>query len=274
MKKHQKKMKAVQLLMEQFPLYSRSELLSIIAAKQAKIGGEGVSDPNQLFSSDSEGQINIPKYVSRGGLKLESALEGWNIDVRGMTFIDAGSSTGGFTDCLLQHGAEKVYSVDVGYNQLDYRLRVHPDVIVYEKKNIMHLTEEDVSADAAVADLSFRSISHAASHILNLTAQQWMISLIKPQFEIDPSIGTFNGVIRDRDVLFDTLCSVQKNLREENVHIQRIKLSPIHGRKGNREFLALLSFEEGMDSDSFSKEVSALLDGEDFSFDHNNNIIQ
>ena len=81
-------------------------------------------------------------------------------------------------------------------------------------------------------------------------------------------------MIRDRDVLFETLCSVQKNLREENVHIQRIKLSPIRGRKGNREFLALLSFEEGMDSDSFTKEVSALLDGEDFSFDHDNNIIQ
>jgi len=267
MKKNRNKIKAIDVLIHQFPEYGRTELLSIIAAKQAKINGEGVNSPHQLFLQEAKGEITIPKYVSRGGLKLESALSCWNLTVQGLTFIDAGSSTGGFTDCLLQHGAKKVYSVDVGYNQLDYRLRVHPDVIVYEKKNIMHLTSEEAQADAAVADLSFRSISHAASHILSLTKEKWMISLIKPQFEVDPSVRNFNGIIHDKTLLFDTLCSVQDHLREEDVHIQKIIPSPIHGRKGNREFLALLTFDEGLDNEAYVQEISNLLETEDFSLD-------
>ncbi len=265
MRKQGKKKRAIELLQKQFPQYDRTTLLSFIAAKHVRIGGEGVSDPNQLFTQELEGELTIPKYVSRGGLKLEHALSVWNIPVKDLTFIDAGSSTGGFTDCLLQHGAKRVYSVDVGYNQLDYRLRVHPDVVVYEKKNIMHLTNEEAQADAAVADLSFRSISHAASHILNLTNQKWMISLIKPQFEIENGPHDFNGVIQDRSLLFDTLCNVWGTLQEEGVHLQKIISSPIHGRKGNREFLALLSFEQGLDKASFIDEVTSLLDREDFS---------
>jgi 23S rRNA (cytidine1920-2'-O)/16S rRNA (cytidine1409-2'-O)-methyltransferase len=266
MKKKGGKGKAIELLKRQFPQYDKTTLLSFIAAKHVKIGEEGINDPNQLFDWNSECSITIPKYVSRGGLKLEHALETWNIDVTNLVFIDAGSSTGGFTDCLLQHGAATVYSVDVGYNQLDYRLRVHPQVVVLEKTNIMHITKETATADAAVADLSFRSISHAASHILDLTAQQWMISLIKPQFEIEGSSHTFNGVIQDRELLFNTLLKVYESLDEEGVHIEKIISSPIHGRKGNREFLALLSYKEGLDEKNFTEEITSLLSGEDFTF--------
>nr|MDA3823036.1 hypothetical protein [Bacteroidales bacterium] len=178
MKGTTKKVKVIDLLLNQYPHMERTSLLTLIATKSVHNDGEGVRDSQQLFPSDSICTISTNKYVSRGGLKLEHALNEWNIDVTGLEFIDAGSSSGGFTDCLLQKGADKVHSVDVGYNQLDYRLRVEERVVVHEKTNIMHILPSQVEVDAAVADLSFRSITGAASHILELTRQKWIISLI------------------------------------------------------------------------------------------------
>jgi len=178
--------------------------------------------------------------VSRGGFKLERALELFDFPVEGLTFLDAGSSTGGFTDCLLQHGASCVHCVDVGYNLLDFSIRSDSRVSVHEKTNIMDLQSLDPRPDAAVADLSFRSIGGAATHILNLTETRRMTALIKPQFEVPRGTVGFDGVVRDMNLLRQTLESVFAALKDEGVGVFDVCISPVRGHKGNREFLALL----------------------------------
>ena len=260
MKGTKRKVKAIDLLVTQYPDIERSTLLTYIATKSVSIDGEGIRDSMQTFPETSICSIHIDKFVSRGGLKLEHALNEWNIEVKDLEFIDAGSSSGGFSDCLLQRGATKVHCVDVGYNQLDYRLRVQERVVVHEKTNIMHMSPSDVEVDAAVADLSFRSITGAASHILSLTRQKWMISLIKPQFEVVGAKEDFTGVITDTTLLYDTLIAVYRSLKEEGVSIHDITNSPITGRKGNREFLALLRLSQGLSQEQFEKKAKNLVE--------------
>ena len=259
MKGNKKKVKVIDLLISQYPNMERSSLLALIAAKSVSVDGEGARDSQQTFPEGSMCTIHVSKYVSRGGTKLEHALYTWNIDVNELEFVDAGSSSGGFTDCLLQKGAKKVHCVDVGYNQLDYRLRVDKRVVVHEKTNIMHVDPLIVEVDAAVADLSFRSITGAASHILSLTRQKWMISLIKPQFELTSEQEEFSGVITDPHLLYKTLLSVYDSLKAEGVGLKAIIDSPITGRKGNREFLAFLTLSFGLTKDEFIKEITNLV---------------
>ena len=192
-------------------------------------------------------------YVSRGGLKLEKALKAFPIDLTGRVCMDIGASTGGFTDCLLKHGAAFVHSVDVGYNLLDYSLRNDSRVAVHEKTNIMQLESLDPVPDCAVADLSFRSISGAASKVLNLTKKKRMVALIKPQFEVPRGLENFDGVVRDRELLRQTLVSVYGCLEKEGVKVLDACESPVHGHKGNTEFLALLTNEgtEGLSCEAF-----------------------
>jgi len=257
---NKKKVKVIDLLVSQYPHIDRSTLLTYIATKSVIVNGEGVRDSQQRFLDSSICTIHLDKYVSRGGTKLEYALDEWSIEVKDLEFIDAGSSSGGFTDCLLQRGASRVHCVDVGYNQLDYRIRVEPRAVVHEKTNIMHVSPLDVEVDAAVADLSFRSITGAASHILSLTRNKWMISLIKPQFELISNIEDFTGVITDSTLLYETLVSVYESLKEEGVGVKAIITSPITGRKGNREFLALLQLCEGLTKTQFEKEIENLIE--------------
>lgn len=231
----------LKLLKEQFPSYTKEKLEALIACRQIKIGNESVVSLNQLFPSDSLITVIESKYVSRGGEKLEFALKEFNLKVDNLIMLDAGSSTGGFTDCLLQHGSKLVHAVDVGYNQLDYKLRIDKKVIVHERTNIMKVTTLEPQVDAAVADLSFRSITKAASHILSLTKLKWMVALIKPQFEVPKTETSFFGVIENKTLLKDVLIQVYKQLIKEGVFIISFIESPIKGRKGNREYLALLS---------------------------------
>ncbi len=213
---------------------------ALVICRNVYVDGELCTDPRQKFPADSAVEIIFPKYVSRGGFKLERALELFDFPVEGLTFIDAGSSTGGFTDCLLQHGASHVHCVDVGYNLLDFSLRSDSRVSVHEKTNIMELEDMDPRPDAAVADLSFRSIGGAATHILNLTRTRRMTALIKPQFEVPKGTEGFDGVVRDNALLRQTLESVYQALRNEGVGVFDVCISPVRGHKGNREFLALL----------------------------------
>lgn len=237
------KTKAVPLinfLVEKFQEYSEKELYSFIMCGEIKVGDETVRDPRRKIKSESSVTLKARKWVSRGGEKLEHALVTWNIDVSDKVVVDAGSSTGGFTDCLLQRGAGKVHAVDVGYNQLDYKLRTDKRVNVLEKTNIMSVKELEPSPAIGVADLSFRSIKGAASHILRLTTENLLIALIKPQFEL-PDIDDFDGIIRDRVILHDVLRKTAKGLEDESVKIHAILESPIRGGKGNIEFLFKLS---------------------------------
>ncbi len=257
--KKAKKIQAIELLKRQFPDIDAARLQGYIAGRNVKVDGETIVDASQKVSSLSTAVIDIPKYVSRGGVKLEHALESFHLDVSGKVCLDAGASTGGFTDCLLQHGAAAVHSVDVGYNQLDYRLRTDERVIVHERTNILHIQTLTPPASIAVADLSFRSIRGVASHILSLTTQKKLIFLIKPQFEVDPETEGFNGIITDDELLKETMDQVYSTLVEEGVGIHGLLLSPITGRKGNREFLALLTTERGMARETYWETLNSLL---------------
>lgn len=253
MGKNRRNIPLMELMREQYPDYGKDQLRAFIDCRQVMVEGETCVDSRKTFPPGTQVELSIPKYVSRGGLKLEHALHAWNIDVSRLVMVDAGSSTGGFTDCLLQHEAAMVHAVDVGYNQLDYRLRSDGRVVVHERTNIMLVTELDPQPDGAVADLSFRSITGAASHILSLTKGSWMVSLIKPQFELPKDTEGFTGVVDDPETLALILLDVYDQLASEDVGISRILESPITGRKGNREFLALLHLGIKMDRAAFDR---------------------
>ncbi len=224
---------------DQFSEYSRKELLSMIYCRELDLQGSRPHDPRLLVPEDQCMSIITKPFVSRGGEKLLHALETWDIDVSGLDMLDAGSSTGGFTHCLLQRGAARVTAVDVGYNQLDYTLRIDERVVVKERTNIMDLDPGQDRFDAAVADLSFRSIRGAASHILSMTRHSWLIALIKPQFELrdDP---LFTGVVHDEAQRMQLIEEIVQDLADEGVAVSAMTASPITGRKGNMEYLALL----------------------------------
>lgn len=252
----------LQLLQESYPAYEKDELWAFIECRQVLVDGEICPDSRRLVSTDSIIGFSFPTFVSRGGEKLDHALSQWNIDVSQMIFVDAGSSTGGFTDCLLQRGAQAVHAVDVGYNQLDYRLRSDDRVFVHERRNIMHINALEPQPHAAVADLSFRSITGAASHILSLTREKWMVSLIKPQFELEREATGFSGVVKDDATLASILYAVFESLTQERVGFSAMIESPIRGRKGNREFLALLRRDDDrMGKTEFLQCMESLLSG-------------
>lgn len=229
------------MLKHHFPDREEKVLTSLIICGKVKSQGETIRDPRRKVSLAVCPEIIEDRYVSRGGYKLEKALDDWNILPSGRVILDAGASSGGFTDCLLQRGARLVHAVDVGYNQLDYRLRRDPRVLVHERTNIMALPALDPVPDWAVMDLSFRSLRKAARHVLSLCRDNILIALIKPQFEwVDPP-ASFDGVIKDDSVLLSVLASLAMDLREEGVVIEDWMESPIRGTKGNREFLGWLS---------------------------------
>lgn len=242
----------LQVLAEQYPEYDKDRLTAFVVCRNVLVNGELCTDPRAKVPQDGAIRFTFDRYVSRGGLKLERALDGWKLDVSNLVMLDAGSSTGGFTDCLLQHGAKLVHSVDVGFNQLDWKLRTDSRVQVHEKQNIMTLEQLEPPAQAAVCDLSFRSIKGAASHILSLCGEEsWLVSLIKPQFEVPRWQENFSGVVEDAGLLEQVMAGVYQSLREDGVGVHGLLRSPITGRKGNTEFLALLDRRPGMDEAAY-----------------------
>ena len=186
-------------------------------------------------------------YVSRGGLKLEKGLAVFDLAVAGKIFIDIGSSTGGFTDCLLQNGAAKVYAVDVGYGQLDWKLRNDPRVLSMERTNFRYLTAENITelVDGTVMDVSFISITKLIPAIkLFMKPGARGIWLIKPQFEAGRDRIGKNGVIRDKKVHESILLEVMTAIENQGLSIKGLDFSPIQGPKGNIEFLVLVENSE------------------------------
>ena len=250
------------LLFEQGLFNSRSQAQrAIMAGLVLDHNSERIDKAGDKFPEDEQFIIKDDgqKYVSRGGYKLEAALDAFDIDVTDKVMLDAGSSTGGFTDCLLQHGAKNVHSVDVGYNQLDWKMRTDERVIVHEKQNIMNLKELDPPASGAVCDLSFRSISGAASHVLDLSGNNFLLCLIKPQFEIPRWQQDFSGVVKSKELLKDIMMHVYEILSEDNIGIQGLILSPIKGRKGNTEFLSYLTPQKGLNEEDYSRLCDELI---------------
>ena len=261
-----KKVSLIEIVSKRFPETHRDILYARIMCGEVLVKGEKISNPSSKVSVDSEIKIVEKKFVSRGGLKLDAALDEWNITTNGKIILDAGSSTGGFTDCLLKRGARWVYAVDVGYNQLAYSLRTDTRVNVLEKCNIMHLEELTPPPDSAVADLSFRSISGAARHIINLTTEKRLIALVKPQFEIDPQkYPDFTGIIREKSILRNVLNNLLEKIDNDKLFVERVMLSPVKGRKGNTEFLFLIRDNEKSDAnpswmDKIGQELDDLID--------------
>lgn len=260
MLQHMKKVPLLQALLKARPDRAKDELHAFIVCRNVYVDGELVSDPKQEVDEGAVFEIRTRTYVSRGGYKLEHALSTFNIDVSGEIFLDAGSSTGGFTDCLLQHGANLVHAVDVGYNLIDWKLRSDHRVVVHEKQNIMTLTELSPPPTAAVCDLSFRSVCKAASHILNLVGNTYLIALIKPQFEMENPPSTFDGVIEDFGLIVQVVKKLFLRLADEGVGVFNLAASPIRGAKGNIEFLALLKKGRGISLDRFTHQVEAQLE--------------
>ena len=249
------KQSVLQLLRQQDPLLTKDQATALVSCKNVYVNGELCTDFRAMYPKEAIVEVIFPKYVSRGGFKLERALDVFELDVKNLIMLDAGSSTGGFTDCLLQRGASTVHSVDVGFNLLDYKIRTDSRVCVHEKQNIMALQKGDLepSPNAAVADLSFRSIKGAASHILELANVTWLVALIKPQFEVPKWQENFFGVIEDDNLMKETLTNVFANLQAEGIGIYNAVKSPIKGHKGNTEFLALLKHGFSWDCEKFLK---------------------
>jgi 23S rRNA (cytidine1920-2'-O)/16S rRNA (cytidine1409-2'-O)-methyltransferase len=230
-------------LVQQYPEYSRKELHAMVLCGEVCVSGECLKDPKVRVKAGTRVSLTPRRFVSRGGEKLEAALEAWKLPVAGKVFLDAGASAGGFTDCLLRHGAAQVHAVDVGYNQLDYRLRQDPRVLVHERTNITSIETLDPPADAAVADLSFRSLAGVAARLLGLARDGWCVCLVKPQFEWREPDADFTGVVQDSTRIAAIVRETLERLWSEGAYTERLMASPISGRRGNREFLALLRRE-------------------------------
>jgi len=241
-----KKRPLLEVLRELEPGSDRELLLARILCGEVRVDGARVRDPR--FPADAV-QVSLERrrFASRGGLKLDGALAAHGPPVEGLCLLDAGCSTGGFTDCLLQRGAARVIAVDVGYGQLDYRLRRDPRVALLERTNILSLAPDKLPGlpDGAVADLSFRSLRRAAAHLLSLTHQRWLVALVKPQFEWRSPGEDFRGVVRDPQVRRRVLVSLARDLGEEGVFVQRAAEAAPAGARGNREYFFWLSPQAG-----------------------------
>jgi len=182
------------------------------------------------------------RYVGRGGLKLEAALREFQINVRGLICLDVGASTGGFTDCLLQNGARKIFAIDVGHNQIDWRLRNDPRVEVREGVNARYLTPEDFPQpfDLVVMDVSFISVTKVLPAIVSLLAPAGsIVTLIKPQFEVGRGEVGGGGIVRDEAKRLRAVEEVNNAARALGLEVVKTIESPITGAEGNVEFLAL-----------------------------------
>jgi 23S rRNA (cytidine1920-2'-O)/16S rRNA (cytidine1409-2'-O)-methyltransferase len=229
-----------QLLVDRGLAESREKARALILAGHVLVKGQKVDKAGQPVDPESEIELlERPKYVSRGGLKLEAALSHFRIDVNGRICLDVGSSTGGFTDCLLQHGAQRVYAIDVGTGQLDWKLRNDPRVVVHEQVNARYLGREQVPEPVALAvcDVSFISVTMILPVLPGLLTENGeMIILVKPQFELERRQVGKGGIVRQPE-LHQLACDKIQAAVEALGFRAGVIPSPILGAEGNREFL-------------------------------------
>ena len=230
-------------LMRRHPELDEREARGRIMRGDVLVGTEPATKPGARVRTDQDIALKPrPRFVSRAGEKLDAALRRLGVDVAGKVIVDAGSSTGGFTDCLLHRGASLVYSVDVGRNQIAYSLRQDQRVRLMDGTNVMSLRPGDFSPppQGAVCDLSFRSIRRAATVLLDVAAEGWLLALVKPQFEWKTPRDDFRGVVQRESDLREILGSLARDLAGEGCAVCDACPSPIPGRKGNREFFYLI----------------------------------
>jgi len=225
---------------------TREKAKRTIMAGLVTVDGRLEDKPGSRFDIDSDVQVKGQEcpYVSRGGLKLEKAINEWGVSCKDAVCIDMGASTGGFTDCMLQHGARKVYAIDVGYGQLDYKLRTDERVVNMEKTNIRYLDtsliEEPI--DLISIDVSFISVKHMFPVAAQVLSEDGLIlCLVKPQFEAGKEQVGKGGIVREPSVHEDVINNVIGYASENGLYAQELSYSPIKGTKGNIEYLLLLS---------------------------------
>ena len=224
---------------------SRQKAQAFIMAGEVYVNGQKVDKAGAPVTAESGIEVRGKglRYVSRGGLKLEKAMACWPIRLEGAVCADIGASTGGFTDCMLQNGAKKVYAVDVGYNQLDYRLRTHPQVVCMERTNARYLTREQIpeELDFFSVDVSFISLNLILPALRPLLKEGGRgVCLIKPQFEAGREKVGKKGVVRDPQVHLEVLEHFLDHAARADFAVKDITFSPIKGPEGNIEYLGLL----------------------------------
>ena len=240
---------------------SRQKAQAIIMAGQVFVNGQKVDKAGAPVAPDAAIEIHgkTLKYVSRGGLKLEKAMSCWPIVLEHRICADIGASTGGFTDCMRQNGADRVYSVDVGYNQLDYRLRIHPKVVCMERTNARYLTREQIpeELDFFSVDVSFISLELILPAVRPLMKEGGQgVCLVKPQFEAGRDKVGKKGVVRDPAVHLEVLEHFLEHAAKAGFTVLDVTFSPIKGPEGNIEYLGWLQAGDGP---AYSGDLKALV---------------
>ena len=235
------------ILVEREFFETREKAKREIMAGNVIVNEQVVIKAGTMFKDNDELNIRVKdklKYVSRGGLKLEKAIKAWDLDFSDKLVLDIGASTGGFTDCALQNGARRVYSVDVGKNQLDWKLRNNEKVVSLEEMHIKDLKEEDIEnkkVDFIVIDVSFISLTKVIPYFEKFLAQSGkIVMLVKPQFEVGREKIGRNGVVENEEYHNEAIKKIISFSKEEVYELIGVEDSPIKGAKGNKEFLMLI----------------------------------
>ena len=250
------------LLVEQGYVDSRTKAQAIIMSGMVYVDGQKVDKAGMSFEENVVLEVRGAScpYVSRGGLKLEKALRDFGVNPEGYVCSDSGASTGGFTDCLLQQGASKVFAIDVGYGQLDWKIRSDPRVVVMERTNVRYVTPEQLGEplDLSVVDVSFISLKIVLPVIktfLKPTGQ--VLCLIKPQFEAGKDKVGKKGVVREPKTHIEVLDSFVELARSLNFNILGLTFSPVKGPEGNIEFLGHLTLDDQKSIEPHTAEIVA-----------------
>jgi len=248
-------------LVEKGIVQSRERARALILAGRVAVEGRTIDKPGTQIEREAKLQLRgeDQPYVSRGGIKLEGAFDAFKIDPKGMVVMDVGASTGGFTDCVLQRGAKKVYAVDVGYGQLAWKLQKDTRVVNLERRNIRYLKREEVEEemDLILIDTSFISIEKFLSHLLQFLKKEGIIlGLIKPQFEVGKGEVGKGGVVRDAILHQKVIERISNFSRGLRLSVLGVIESPIPGPKGNKEFFIYLRKEKSQDGQTERAQTS------------------
>jgi len=221
---------------------SRAKAQALIMAGEVAVNGRLVTKPGTLIDEGAAIVISEPPpFVSRGGIKLDHALDQFQLDVRGKVAADIGASTGGFADCLLKRGASRVYAIDVGYGQLDYRLRQDPRVVVMERVNARYPIPLPEKVDLATIDLSFISVTKVIPSVAQILKEDgYLVVLVKPQFESRKGEVGKGGIIKDSQLHAAILGRFIVWVVDNGFRLKGLIVSPILGTEGNKEFFVLL----------------------------------
>ncbi len=229
------------LVLEKYPQYSRRQIQSWIMQGKILVDNHPITKPGTQLKPDVEILLNAkePKYVSRAGFKLEKALDHFAIDPTDKIILDAGLSTGGFTDCLLQRGATKIYGVDVGYGQVHEKIRNDPRVVLMERTNLRTLSGLPEPIDMVSLDLSFISLLKVMDAVAKIIKKGGdLITLIKPQFEAEKHQVGKKGIIKDPAIHQEVIEKITSGIKQCGFELKGLIESPITGATGNKEFLA------------------------------------